>query len=151
MKKSYKSDILEYIHLLKKGVDFEFAVPVPSISRLFNRLKEAGFIDEGTTEGCFKVIFGIPINRKKEDFEKVVWKRDLQLLRYFLFRIIKLESWKINSIAFYVFRSKSNTLVHLPKSDKKRLENASGIDLLKDIIDEYLGENEGKTLNGGNF
>ena len=65
MKKSYKSDILEYIHLLKNGVDFEFAVPVPSISRLFNRLKEAGFIDEGTTEGCFKIIFGIPINRKK--------------------------------------------------------------------------------------
>ena len=149
MKKSYKSDILEYIHLLKNGVDFEFAVPVPSISRLFNRLKEAGFIDEGTTEGCFKIIFGIPINRKKEDFEKVLWKRDIQLLRYFLFRIIKLQYWEIDSIAFDVFRSKYNERIHLPKSDKKRLENASGIDLLKDIIDEYLGENEEKTSNRG--
>lgn len=149
MKKSYKSDILEYIHLLKNGVDFEFAVPVPSISRLFNRLKEAGFIDEGTTEGCFKIIFGIPINRKKEDFEKVLWKRDLQLLRYFLFRIIKLQYWEIDSIAFDVFRSKYNERIHLPKSDKKRLENASGIDLLKDIIDEYLVENEEKTSNRG--
>ena len=149
MKKSYKSDILEYIHLLKNGVDFEFAVPVPSISRLFNRLKEAGFIDEGTTEGCFKIIFGIPINRKKEDFEKVLWKRDLQLLRYFLFRIIKLQYWEIDSIAFDVFRSKYNERIHLPKSDKKRLENASGINLLKDIIDEYLGENEEKTSNRG--
>lgn len=149
MKKSYKSDILEYIHLLKNGVDFEFAVPVPSISRLFNRLKEAGFIDEGTTEGCFKIIFGIPINRKKEDFEKVLWKRDLQLLRYFLFRIIKLQYWEIDSIAFDVFRSKYNERIHLPKSDKKRLENASGIDLLKDIIDEYLGENEEKTSSRG--
>lgn len=149
MKKSYKSDILEYIHLLKNGVDFEFAVPVPSISRLFNRLKEAGFIDEGTTEGCFKIIFGIPINRKKEDFEKVLWKRDLQLLRYFLFRIIKLQYWEIDSIAFNVFRSKYNERINLPKSDKKRLENASGIDLLKDIIDEYLGENEEKTSNRG--
>lgn len=149
MKKSYKSDILEYIHLLKNGVDFEFAVPVPSISRLFNRLKEAGFIDEGTTEGCFKIIFGIPINRKKEDFEKVLWKRDLQLLRYFLFRIIKLQYWEIDSIAFDVFRSKYNERINLPKSDKKRLENANGIDLLKDIIDEYLGENEEKTSNRG--
>lgn len=149
MKKSYKSDILEYIHLLKNGVDFEFAVPVPSISRLFNRLKEAGFIDEGTTEGCFKIIFGIPINRKKEDFEKVLWKRDLQLLRYFLFRIIKLQYWEIDSIAFNVFRSKYNERINLPKSDKKRLENANGIDLLKDIIDEYLGENEEKTSNRG--
>lgn len=126
MKKSYKSDILEYIHLLKNGVDFEFAVPVPSISRLFNRLKEAGFIDEGTTEGCFKIIFGIPINRKKEDFEKVLWKRDLQLLRYFLFRIIKLQYWEIDSIAFDVFRSKYNERIHLPKSDKKDWKTQAG-------------------------
>ena len=60
MKKSYKSDILEYIHLLKKGVDFEFAVPVPSISRLFNRLKEAGLLTRARQRGVSKSYSAFP-------------------------------------------------------------------------------------------
>ena len=137
MEEEYKTYIVRYICLLKEGVDFEFAV-LPSVSRLFNRLKAGGFIAEDTTEGCFKILFGIPINRQNEEFRKIVWKRDLQLLRYLLYRIIKFETWQIPSIAYQVFLSKSNKPANLPKPDKKRLEGAYGIDELKEIIDEFL-------------
>ena len=79
-------DMRLYIQFLIKGTNFHFA-QIPSNDKtaiLLARLKEYGFVSVDTRLEHFRVIFGIPLHKSDTPFEPIKWKKNRQLLRYFI-------------------------------------------------------------------
>lgn len=82
-------DMREYINFLIKGTEFNFA-QIPADDKtaiLLTELKAHGFISNDTQIEHFRVIFGIPLHKSKTPFEPIKWKKNEQLLRYFIYTL----------------------------------------------------------------
>lgn len=137
-------DMRDYIYFLTKGNDFSFA-QLPADDKtaiLFEALKEHGFISNDTQIEHFRVLFGIPLHKSKTPFEPIKWKKNQQLLRYFIYTLFPQETlWGTGMFAIRkLFANEyGETLLTLPKSDKKRLETSASYETLSKLLKKFNG------------
>lgn len=135
-------DIHSYFQLLTKGTDFSFA-QLPSnnkINTLLQGLKEGGFVSSDTTIEHFMVIFGIPLHKSKAPFRPIKWRKNKQLLRYFVFSIFNEEMLWGNGISLSpFFADKYGEHITFPQSDKTRLETSADFNVLRLLLKSYNG------------
>ena len=138
------SDVREYINFLIKGTDFNFA-QIPANDKteiLLTELKNHGFISNDTQVEHFRVLFGIPLHKSKTPFEPIKWKKNKQLLRYFIYTLFPQETlWGTGMCAIpKLFANEyGETLLTLPKSDKKRLETSASYETLSKLLKKFNG------------
>lgn len=133
-------DIRSYFQLLTKGTDFGFA-QLPSnnkIASLLQGLKDEGFVSKDTTIEHFMVIFGIPLHRNNTPFKPIKWRKNKQLLRYFVFSIFHEEMLLGNGVLLpSFFANKYGEHITLPQSDKTRLKTSADFDSLHSLLKNY--------------
>ena len=127
-----------YIQFLIKGTNFHFA-QIPSNDKtamLLAELKEHGFVSTDTKIEHFRVIFGIPLHKSDTPFEPIKWKKNRQLLRYFICTLFPNETlWGTGMFAVpHLFANKHGEPMLMPQSDKKRLECSSDYEKLIDLL-----------------
>lgn len=131
-------DMRLYIQFLIKGTNFHFA-QIPSNDKtaiLLARLKEYGFVSVDTRLEHFRVIFGIPLHKSDTPFEPIKWKKNRQLLRYFIYTLFPNETlWGTGTFAVpNLFANKHGEPILMPQSDKKRLECSSDYEKLMNLL-----------------
>ena len=131
-------DMSLYIQFLIKGTNFHFA-KIPSNDKtaiLLAGLKEYGFVSVDTRLEHFRVIFGIPLHKSDTPFEPIKWKKNKQLLRYFIYTLFPNETlWGAGMFAVpHLFANKHGEPILMPQSDKKRLECSSDYEKLMNLL-----------------
>lgn len=134
-------DMRDYIYFLTKGHNFSFA-QLPTNDKtaiLFGELKEHGFISNDTQIEHFRVIFGIPLHRSKIPFKPIKWEKNQQLFRFFIYSLFPEETLLGDGLfgVPYLFTNKLGKPLHIPGSDKKRLEQSSDFDALNTILTKF--------------
>ena len=135
-------DIRSYFQLLTKGTDFSFAQLPPDnkITTLLQGLKNEGFISEDTTIEHFMVIFGIPLHKSNIPFRPIKWRKNKQLLRYFVSSIFHKEMlWGNGIFLLPLFADKYGEHIILPQSDQARLKTSADFDKLHSLLKNYNG------------
>ena len=141
-KEKFLSDMRLYMQYLIKGIGFCFA-QIPSNDKtaiLLEQLKEYGFVSMDTTIEHFRVIFGIPLHKNNTPFKPIKWKKNRQLLRYFVYTLFPKETmWGTGQFAIpHLFANKHGEPIKvIPQSDKKRLEYSSDYENLKDLLKKF--------------
>ena len=133
--------IVLYITSLIQGIEYGFAM-MPEhdkTSILLNTLKEHGFISKDTRLEHFRVIFGIPLHTTQTPFEKIKWKKNKQLLRYFVYTIFPENTvWtKGRYLVPLLFADEHGKSISLPKSDKQQLETSSDFPTLSQLLKNF--------------
>ncbi len=148
---SNKNEIIEYdlpLHrmdiffdYLTQGIHFDF-VKLPANDKttlLLEGLKEHGFVSEDTKLAHFRVIFGIPLNIKDTPFEPIKWRKNKQLLRYFIYSLFPKET--ITGKGFFVIRrmfaNKYGERMVIPHSDLKRLKQCADHSTLNELLNKF--------------
>lgn len=139
----HSKSIVLYITSLIQGIEYGFAM-MPEhdkTSILLNALKEHGFISKDTKLEHFRVIFGIPLHTTQTPFEKIKWRKDRQLLRYFVYEIFpKNTLWtKGRYLVPLLFADKYGESISLPQSDKQRLVTRSDFAMLSQLLKDFYG------------
>ena len=134
-------DMRDYIYFLTKGNDFSFA-QLPADDKtaiLFEALKEHGFISNDTQIEHFRVIFGIPLHRSKIPFKPIKWEKNQRLFRFFIYSLFPEETLFGDGLFGIpcLFTNKLGKPLHIPGSDKKRLEQSSDFDALNTILTNF--------------
>lgn len=132
----------EYIQFLIKGTEFNFAqIPAnDKVAILLTGLKDYGFISNDTQIEHFRVIFGIPLHKSKTPFEPIKWRKNQQLLRYFIYTLFPKETlWGIGMFAIpKLFANKhGEPLSTIPRSDQKRLKQSADYEILNKLLKEF--------------
>lgn len=135
------SDMKLYIEYLTKGVDFYFA-QIPTNDKtalLLEDLKKGGFVSSDTNIEHFRVLFGVPLHKSRTPFEPIKWRKNKQLLRAFIYTLFPKETiWYAGLFAIpSLFADKNGTAIYLPQSDKKRLEQSSDYNTLKELLKKF--------------
>lgn len=136
------SDMREYIHFLIRGTEFNFA-QIPSNDKtaiLFAGLKKYGFISDDTRIEHFWVLFGIPLHKSKTPFEPIKWRKNHQLLRYFIYTLFPKET--LLGIGMFAIpklfaNEHGEPLSTMPQSDKKRLQQSADYETLNKLLKEF--------------
>lgn len=129
-----------YIQHLKKGVDFHFAKLPPNDKTvlLLAGLKENGFVSSDTTIEHFRVIFGIPLHKSNTPFEPIKWRKNKQLLRFFIYSLFPKETLLFHGRAvFMLFADLHGSHTNIPKADKKRMESSADYETLKNLLNNF--------------
>ena len=129
-----------YIEYLKKGVSLNFAQlpPTDKTACLLEDLKRGGFVSTDTRIEHFRVLFGIPLHFSSTPFEPIKWRKNKQLLRYFLCTLYsKEDTWTISRICYRLIADKHGTAGFMPQSDKKRLEQSSDFEILVKLLNRF--------------
>lgn len=136
------SDLREYINFLIKGTEFKFA-RIPSNDKtavLLTELKKHGFVSNDTQIEHFRVIFGIPLHKSKTPFEPIKWKRNQQLLRFFIYTLFPNETLlgiRALTIPQFFANEFGEPLSSMPQSDKKRLEQSTEYATLNELLKKF--------------
>lgn len=136
------SDMREYINYLIKGTEFNFA-QIPRNDKtavLLTQLKEYGFISNDTQIEHFRVVFGIPLHKSKTPFVPIKWRKNQQLLRYFIYALFPQEAlWGTGMFAIpKLFANEHGELLStMPQSDKKRLMQSADYETLNKLLKEF--------------
>lgn len=132
----------EYIQFLIKGTEFNFA-QIPANDKteiLLTELKNHGFISNDTQIEHFRVIFGIPLHKSKTPFEPIKWRKNHQLLRYFIYTLFPKET--LLGIGMFAIpklfaNEHGEPLSTMPQSDKKRLQQSADYETLNKLLKEF--------------
>lgn len=128
-------------YFLTSGVSVRYAqFPASNkITALLGGLKEHGFIARDTDIEYFMVLFGIPLHRDKTPFQPIKWRKNRQLLRYFIYSIFPRQTLQCYGflISPRFFADKHGESIYLPSSDLKRLKTSSEYDLLVDLLKKF--------------
>lgn len=132
----------EYIQFLIKGTEFNFAqIPAnDKVAILLTGLKIYGFISNDTQIEHFRVIFGIPLHKSKTPFEPIKWRKNQQLLRYFIYTLFPKETlWGTGMFAIpNLFANvDGEPLSTIPQSDQKRLKQSADYEILNKLLKEF--------------
>ena len=134
-------DIQSYFNLITSGTTFSFArlSNNDKTAALLNELKRYGFVANDTNLAYFRVLFGIPLYKEDVPYKPIMWKKNGQLLRYFIQYLFSSEMmWFYAKILVpLMFVNKRYTPINLAKSDIKRLENSSDYCRLKAILENF--------------
>lgn len=133
-----------YLYILTRGFNSEEIVfaHIPGNSKiglLLEELKYNGFVSKDTKIEHFKVIFGIPLSEKGTPFEPIKWRKNMQLLRFFIYRLCGYNRQKGKSSIIELFADKYGESVKLVRSDLKRLEQSADYQNLVDILNRFNG------------
>lgn len=134
-------NIVLYIKSLIQGVEYGFAImPLhDKTSILLNNLKKYGFVSTDTKLEHFRVLFGTPLHKDDTPFEPIKWRKNRQLLRYFVCTIFpKNTFWsKGRYLVALLFADKHGQKISLPQSDKQRLETSSDFPILSKLLKDF--------------
>ena len=128
------------IHLITTGVPFSVA-ELPSNDKtatLLNGLKTYDFVSKSTKLEHFRVIFGIYLHKKDAPFKPIIWRKNKQLLRFFIYTLFPRETIWINTHSILnLFSNTHGEQITLPESDKRRLEQSSDYPILDDLLKKF--------------
>ena len=97
-------------------------------------------ISEDTTIEHFMVIFGIPLHKSNIPFRPIKWRKNKQLLRYFVSSIFHKEMlWGNGILLLPLFADKYGEHIILPQSDQARLKTSADFDKLHSLLKNYNG------------
>lgn len=136
-----------YLYILTRGFNIEELVfaQIPGNSKiglLLEELKYNGFVSKDTKIEHFKVIFGIPLRKQEMPFEQIKWCKNMQLLRFFIYRLCGYNRQKGKSSIIELFANKRGKSVKLVRSDLKRLEGSLDYQKLVDILKKFNSRHE---------
>lgn len=130
----------------KKDIEF---MPLPKNDKtciLLEGLKKYGFVSQDTKLSHFRVIWGIPIQSNDYPFEPIKWRKNKQLLKYFVGKTICKSFIDFygsrDCFVYYIFGDKHGERCSLPNTDKKRLEQSADYEILKKLLEEFRDEEE---------
>lgn len=130
-----------YIRSLTQGIEYGFAtMPLhDKTSVLLNDLKKYGFVSTDTRIEHFRVIFGIPLHKSNTPFEPIKWKKNRQLLRYFICTIFPQNTtWsKGRYLVPLLFADKHGKEISLPQSDIQRLRLSTDFTRLENLLKDF--------------
>jgi len=134
-------DIQSYFNLITSGTTFSFA-RLPNNDKtavLLNELKKYNFVAYDTNLAYFRVLFGIPLYKEDVPYKPIMWKKNGQLLRYFIQNLFSSEMmwFYAKALVPLMFVNKRYTPINLAQSDIKRLENSSDYCTLKAILENF--------------
>ena len=134
-------DIQSYFNLITSGTTFSFA-RLPNNDKtavLLNELKKYNFVAYDTNLAYFRVLFGIPLYKEDVPYKPIMWKKNGQLLRYFIQNLFSSEMmwFYAKALVPLMFVNKRYTTINLAQSDIKRLENSSDYCTLKAILENF--------------
>lgn len=117
-------------------------IPLPNGDKthvLLQGLKVYGFISKDTKLAHFRVLFGIPIQENDVPFEPIKWRKNQQLLRYFIYNLFPedMTTENRNIVVCMLFANKHGEKITLPKSDKRRLDYSSDFPILRELINDF--------------
>lgn len=133
-----------YVDLfLTKGVKFQFAkLPDNDYTAvLLDGLKKGGFVAKDTKLCHFRVLFGIPLQESETPFVPVKWKKNKQLLHYFVKYLFGDKWYRFKDL----FADKNGNPVIFPHPDKQRLITTD-YDLLCELLNNYMLKDKEKEL-----
>lgn len=118
--------------LLTKGIKFQFArFPLNDYTAtLLDGLKKHGFVASGTRLCHFRVLWGIPLQEEETPFEPIIWKKNKQLLLYFV-RCLFGGKWYVFK---NLFADRNGNPVTFPHYDKDRLEYSPDYPILEKLL-----------------
>ena len=135
----YRMDI--FVKYLIQGVHFDFA-QLPTNDKtalLLEGLKEHGFISRDTKLAHFRVLFGIPLAKQDTPFEPIKWRKNKQLLRYFIYSLFPRKT--IIGRGYFairgLFSNKHGEPINIPSSDLKRLEQSYDYPILVELLNNF--------------
>ena len=142
MEESYiKWEELKKFLFCKKGIEFTALPQNDKTCILLEGLKKYGFVSQDTKLSHFRVIWGIPIQSKDYPFEPIKWRKNKQLLKYFVDKTICKSFIGIygyrGRFVYYIFGDKHGGRCILPNTDKKRLEQSADYEILKKLLEEF--------------
>ena len=133
-------EMRNYTSLLTIGMPFVFA-GLPNNDKtmiLLKGLKECDFVSKDTTIEHFRVLFGIPLHTKDTPFEPIKWRKNKQLLRYFIYAIFPKRTIYDNKLAIVsLFADKHGCKIVWPESDRKRLEQSYEYPTLVNLLNNF--------------
>lgn len=118
--------------LLTKGIKYQFA-KLPNndyTAVLLDGLKKHGFVASGTWLCHFRVLWGIPLQEEETPFKPIIWKKNKQLLLYFVRYLFGGKWYNFKDL----FADKNGNPVKFPHYDKDRLEESADYSILKKIL-----------------
>ncbi len=131
-----------YIPHLIKGTDFHFA-EIPRCDKtaiLLDGLKQNDFISTDTKLEHFRVLFGIPLHKADTPFERIKWRKNKQLLRFFVQELFSQEAiWRLAFCVSKLFTDKHGECMSMPQSDPKRLRQSSDYAKLVELLKIFKG------------
>lgn len=129
-----------FMDLITAGCNFEFA-KLPANDKTFillEGLKIHGFVSNTTKIEHFRVLFGIPLHKRDTPFGPIIWKKNKQLLRYFLYAMFPEKVIKDNKICIVsLFADIHGDKIVLPKSDLTRLKQSCDYSTLEDLLNKF--------------
>ena len=133
-------DVFNHFEYLIHGVDLNFIQIPPSdkTAVLLDELKKNDFISNDTRLAHFRVLFGIPLHNTNTPFENIKWRKNKQLLFYFLRCMFPKETeMTLSRLCFLFFANKHGEKGFLPIFNKKRLEQSSDYEPLCEILKRF--------------
>lgn len=130
----------DFMHFLTIGFNFEL-IKLPTNDKtaiLLDGLKIHGFVSKDTKLEHFRVLFGIPIHNRYAPFEPIKWRKNKQLLRYFVYELFPKETILNNRYSIVnLFADKHGCDIMLPESDLSRLEQSCDYPVLVDLLKNF--------------
>ena len=87
----------------------------------------------------FRVIFGVPLHKNQTPFEPIKWRKNKQLLRYFVLSLFHRDTvWsKGRYLVPSLFADEHGQNISLPQSDIRRLEASSDFPILCKLLKDF--------------